>query len=116
MSRELSSTKSLIDKLKGEKDLLEGTIARLNQEISTNNVPVSSPTVRGEESDELALIKQEVSRWEADYNSAVQEKEALQADVTDLQNKLDTVQTNYEKVQRELHFSNKASNVKVSYI
>lgn len=69
-----------------------------------------------EDNEQLLAAKQEAAHWEESYNCLVQEKEVIQNDLMELQDRLAGMQAEYEKSQRELVNCSKNYSIKVCKI
>ena len=112
LEREVTSCKNIINVLQKEKDELEKEFANLQREMSSSSAMVSTGNSE-EQSDQLLSAKQEAAQWEESYNFVVQEKEVLQREVVELQDKLAGLQAESEKLQREILNNNKNYSIKV---
>ena len=115
LERELTSCKNFTNVLQKEKDELEKEFANLQRELSSSTTALlHSGTV--EDNEQLLAAKQEAAHWEESYNCIVQEKEVIQNDLMELQDKLAGIQAEYEKSQRELVNCSKNYSIKVCEI
>ena len=113
LEREVTSCKNTISVLQKEKDEVEKEFVNLQREMSSDLMAVVSGGA-DEESEQLLSVKQEAAHWEQSYNFAVQEKEVIQRDFVELQDKLAGLQAESEKLQREILNSKKNYSIKVS--
>ena len=114
MSREMTSNNAIIDKLRNEKGLLEETVASLKEELAESRNAYSLATAdERSEDNELILAKQEAGEWEARCKSVLKEKETTEDEIGEMQHRMADMEADNEKLQRELHFSNKANSMKV---
>ena len=109
----MTSCKNTISVLQKEKDEVEKEFVNLQREMSSDLMAVVSGGA-DEESEQLLSVKQEAAHWEQSYNFAVQEKEVIQRDFVELQDKLAGLQAESEKLQREILNSKKNYSIKVS--
>ena len=115
LERELTSCKNFTNVLQKEKDELEKEFANLQRELSSSTTALlHSSTV--EDNEQLLAAKQEAAHWEESYNCLVQEKEVIQNDLMELQDRLAGMQAEYEKSQRELVNCSKNYSIKVCKI
>ena len=115
LERELTSCKNFTNVLQKEKDELEKEFANLQRELSSSTTALlHSSTV--EDNEQLLAAKQEAAHWEESYNCLVQEKEVIQNDLMELQDRLAGIQAEYEKSERELVTCSKNYSIKVCKI
>ena len=113
LEREVTSCKSATNVLEKEKDELGREFANLQREVSSSvTALLHRSTV--EDNEQLLATKQEAAHWEESYNCLVQEKEAIQNDLMELQDKLAGIQAECDKSQRELVNCSKNYCIKVS--
>ena len=113
LEREVTSSRNVISVVQKEKEELEKEFANLQMEMSTRQSVVASGNTN-EESDQVLSAKQEAAHWEESYNFVVQEKEVMQRDLVELQDKLAGLQAEGERLQREILNCNKNYSIKVS--
>lgn len=115
LEREVTSCKNVTNVLQKEKDELEREFANLQRELSSSTSALLHRTTV-EENEKLLAAQQEAAQWEESYNYLVQEKEVIQKDVMELQDKMAGIQAECEKSQRELVNSSKNYSIRVSQI
>ena len=109
----MTSCKNVTHVLQKEKDELENEFANLQRELSSSTTALLHRSTV-EENEQLLTTTQEAAHWEENYNCLLQEKEVLQNDLMDLQDKLAGIQAEYEKSQREVANYSKNYSIKVS--
>ena len=115
LERELTSCKNVTNVLQKEKDELEKEFTNLQRELSSSTAALLHRSTL-EDNEHLLAAKQEAAHWEESYNCLVQEKEVIQNDLMELQDKLAGIQAEYEKSQREQVNCSKNYSIKVCKI
>lgn len=115
LEREVTSCKNVTNVLQKEKDELEREFANLQRELSSSTTALLHRSTV-EDNEQLLAAKQEAANWEESYNCLVQEKEVIQNDLMELQDKLAGIQAECEKSQRELVNCSKNYSIKVCEI
>lgn len=111
----MTSCKNITNVLQKEKDELEREFANLQRELSSSTTALLHRSTV-EDNEQLLAAKQEAANWEESYNCLVQEKEVIQNDLMELQDKLAGIQVECEKSQRELVNCSKNYSIKVCEI
>ena len=114
LKKDFDTQKELIRKLREEKTALEKENDELRRELSSSQALVPSPGGRKEDSEELVAVRQEITEWETSYKFVHKEKEDLQEEMLALQSKLNDIQADYDKNQRELQKEAKINSMKAS--
>ena len=109
LEREVTSSRNVISVVQKEKEELEKEFANLQMEMSTRPAVASGNTDK--ESDQVLSAKQEAAHWEESYNFVVQEKEVMQRDLVELQDKLEELQAEGKNFQREILDGNNNCNI-----
>ena len=112
LERELTSCKNVTNVLQKEKNELEREFANLQQEMSSSTTALLHRSTV-EDNEQLLAAKQEAAHWEESYNCLLQEKEVIQNDLMELQDKMAGTQAEYEKSQKELVNCSKNYSIKV---
>ena len=115
LEREVTSCKNVTNVLQKEKDELEREFANLQRELSSSTSALLHRTTV-EENEKLLAAQQEAAHWEESYNYLVQEKEVIQKDLVELQDKMAEIQAEREKSQRELVTCSKNYSIRVSQV
>ena len=113
LQREVTSCKNVTNVLQKEKDELEREFINLQREVSSSTTALLHRNTV-EENEQLLAAKQEAAHWEESCNCLVQEKEVIQNDLMELQDKLTGIQAECEKSQRELVNCSKNYSIRVS--
>lgn len=111
----MASCKNVTNVLQKEKDELEKEFAILQWELSSSTTALLNRSTV-EDNEQLLAATQEAAHWEESYKCLVQEKEVIQNDLMELQDKLAWIQAEYEKSQREVANYSKNYSIKVGEI
>ena len=114
LKKDFDSQKEIIRKLREEKSSLEKENEDLRRELSSSQALVPSPGERKDDSDELVAVRQEITEWETSYKFVHKEKEELQEELLTLQSKLNDLQADYDRAQRELQKDIMINSLKAS--
>ena len=114
IKRDFDSQKELIRRLREEKLSLEKENEDLKRELSSSQALVSSPGGGRDDNYELVAVRQEITEWETSYKFVHKEKEELHEELLTLQSKVNDLQVDSDKTQRELQKEIKVNSMKAS--